>query len=786
MVAAGVAANAQSVLRGTLTDEQGTAVEFADMVLKNAEGKAIKAGISNEKGEFSFDQLTPDATYVLEASSVGYVSLTIRTGAMDLGELTMPRDIQQLESAGVQAARVGEKAGQFMLVPDPKDVSVSSKGLDLLALQQLPGLRVDKGMKSVTVNGGTPVYKINGKEVPFNRIANLNPESVKRIEYSENAGIRYLDRGASGIINFVLKDSDDGGSFYIDASSAVTTAFRDGNMMGSYHKGKSEIMLSYWYSERDYKKGPAHGVESYLAPDRTVSVVTDEERPLGYISEGLKLEYTYQPSDSAMFVASLSDNLTPHAWNRGHGTTLIEDSALGIGAGASQSYQTTSRRDQSQNAPVLDLYYSRGLRNGQKMEFNVVGQYSRMKGSTLTDYSDPEMGSYFMEVVNGGWALSGEAAYSKQFEKVGLRTGVQYQYNHSRNDYSAQDVISKMDKNNVYGYLQFDGPLGDKVSWAAGTGVKFFAVSEMEDGVVHASGNAAGVGGASASGADVSAKSYVRNLSSAQLNWKISDEWSMTATSSFSPSLPTLSDLSPVLVRSDRYAATQGNPDLRPQSNLNNRIMVRYSSKKGFFANARTGYDHVFSPIVTTYRYSPEMDVFISTPGNADLENRVYAGLETGVKRLFGHIDLTVEGTWKREMSKGSTFRHVNNNFSGYAQANASWEKFSCGAGFTFAPDWTLSGEQLFSSENAQFIWANYKIKNLTLGINWTCPFNKNGFYYCQKGLSDVHSFVFENWTVQNGNMVVLNLTWNLDFGKSFRKGSKTLSNGGYDAGIVG
>lgn len=36
-----------------------------------------------------------------------------------------------------------------------------------------------------------------------------------------------------------------------------------------------------------------------------------------------------------------------------------------------------------------------------------------------------------------------------------------------------------------------------------------------------------------------------------------------------------------------------------------------------------------------------------------------------------------------------------------------------------------------------------------------------------------------------NGKMVVLGLTWQMDFGRQFRKGEKTLQNGGYDNGMV-
>lgn len=51
--------------------------------------------------------------------------------------------------------------------------------------------------------------------------------------------------------------------------------------------------------------------------------------------------------------------------------------------------------------------------------------------------------------------------------------------------------------------------------------------------------------------------------------------------------------------------------------------------------------------------------------------------------------------------------------------------------------------------------------------------------------LCAVYPFRHTNWTADNGNMAILGLTWQMDFGRQFRKGEKTLNNGGYDNGMV-
>ena len=107
------------------------------------------------------------------------------------------------------------------------------------------------------------------------------------------------------------------------------------------------------------------------------------------------------------------------------------------------------------------------------------------------------------------------------------------------------------------------------------------------------------------------------------------------------------------------------------------------------------------------------------------------------------------------------------------------------GASFTLLPQWALYGENYSVSEMAQSIYVQYRWKSLTAMLMWHCPFNPKGYRYETEGLSTVHPYRHINWTANNGNMFVLGLTWQMDFGKQYRKGEKTLHNGGYDNGMV-
>lgn len=747
---------AQGNISGRLLDEEGNAVEFANIAIRAIpDGNAVQGGIANDKGEFTFP--VGDGRFTLMASSIGYQTLTITCSAGDLGDLTMPRDIEQLESVTVQAQRIVEKAGRFLVVPDPRDVDVCAKGIDLLDMQQLPGLKVDRALGSIKVDGGDPVFKINGKEVQPNRLINLNPEKVKRIEYSNSPGLRYLDRGSTGIINIVLKEPDDGGSIFLDAGTDPQLMMSDAYFNGSYHKGKSEFALEYYFSRRNYKHGPSEDDDFYIAPERVVERHTRTECPVYYMVNNINAEYTFQPNDSTMFVASLKNSIFESNQKKSSGTMVKTD------RGVSTTTTITGARTADNFDPALDLFYTQKFGKGRKLELNVVGQFNKSEMSRTLNYtSGGSTVSYPTDVRNHGYAISAEGVYGKQFSKLGTRWGVQYQHNYAANDYVVSGVKSQMTKDNTYIFGQAEGPVGEKVNWTVGTGAKLFSVKDGSD-----------------------SKIYVRNLSTAQINLRLDSHWSMTGEVRYTPSLPSLGDLSPVFQRTDDVEATQGFSGLKPSQNLDGRLFVRFASSKGWFVDLQGGYRHDFGEIITTYRYDAASDLFVTTPQNSEFYNKLYLSAETGVKNLFEHINISLDGKLMREQTKGDGFHHINDNFCLNINVQTVWNKFTAGAYFTIVPEWSLQGEFLWKSEPGQNIYAQYKWKNLTAHLSWHCPFNPKGYDYETIYLSEIHPGRHINWTMDNGNMIVLGLTWDLNFGTAFKKGWKTLQNGGYDAGTV-
>ena len=754
---------------GRLVDDNRQPVAFANVVLKHIDSDSILVGTtSDENGAFvltlngqtreSVNGQTRESapTYRLIASSAGYERVSVRCGLGDLGELTM--SAKQLDAVTITASRTTEEVDRFVVLPKKEEVEAAGRTLVLLDMLNLPGLRVDVALQSITVDGGIAILQINGKEVPLARLANLKAEQIKRVEYSNNPGTRYLDRGASGIINIILKEREDGGSIVAQAQTALTTGFVDGYLQGSYHKGKSEFALEYTLGYRNYDRVPYELEDSYYGPARTVTRSQRTNMPFWYISHNLNAEYTYQHDDSTMFVASLQDNFFTKTLDA-TGTMTETD------RGVTTEQSMTQHSFMKDNLPKLDLFYTHKMPHGQKVELNVVGEYAIDKYDNTLSYILGENGTPidYATIINGhGYAISGEGVYSKQFGTTTLRTGLQYQHNFAENDYTLYNTTSAMTKDNTYLYAKVQGTLGSKMSYSLGTGAKLLNVTD-----------------------GTNSQTYLRNLSTARLNWRATDHLSLTAIVQYTPMLPTLASLSPVFQQTDDVEGTIGNPALKPSEQLRDALLLRYNHSSGFYAFSSIGAMRIFHTYFDVYHYDADRDLFILTYQNADLWYVPYAYAEVGVRGLWNHLNLSLDGTYYHYVSKGSEISHTRNNFTANANAQFYWNNFVAGANFTLLPQWTLNAERYIMSEMAQSLYVQYRHKSLTAMLAWHCPFNKDGYRYETIGLSAVHPYHHTHWTANNGNMVVLGLTWQMDYGKQYRKGEKTLQNGGYDNGMV-
>lgn len=747
-----------------LSQNDSQPLPAASITLKNQDNAVILQSQADTNGNFSLkhDDITKGSTLTL--SYVGFKPQTLaiianNESTLNLGNIFLSESTDtQLGEVTVSANKIIQKVDKYVVIPQQEEVDRASKAIELLEQIPLPGLMVDRAMQSIKVSNGTPVFMVNGKERDINYFSNLDPSKILRIEYNNTPGIRHIDSGASGIINIILKEAEEGGSITAQFGTSFTTGFINGYLNGTYNYKKSQFSLMYNCGYRDYDKWLANDNEKFIGGDtRYIERIQQGiNSPMYYFDNTIATDYTYMHDPNTMLIVEFTSRITPDSrGNDGH-ITEIKD-------GITWEYDRVQRSKGNTYNPTLDIFFSKKMSNGQSIELNAVGNISH--GNTTRDiwyYYDNEADDITIpyETDNDGWSLAAEAAYRKEFKNVATRFGVQYLHNYAENEYKISESLSKMEKDNTYVYGEISGKLG-AVGYNLGTGVKVLNVNDYTD-----------------------SRTFVRNLTTATLQYTSGKNWSLRYNFSYSPALPSLSQLSPIISQIDDITYAAGNPDVKPSELIANTIRASFQHNK-FNGSIYTGYNHRFNPITNPTVYDAEKDIFKFTPRNGKYWYRANVGIELSCKKLFNHFNITLNGDYSHYQTKGSTYKHHLNNFTSNLTLQAYFGNWLFGMGQNLATRKSLSGTTISSSERMSQVYTQYKYRNFYFVAMMTCPFQKDGFKYESRRLSKVNPGYYVNWTKNNGNMLILQVSYHANFGKSFKKNRKTLSNGGYDSGTV-
>lgn len=173
--------------------------------------------------------------------------VNIDGGDLDLGEIKLSPKITTLGEVVVAADKVVEKADKYVLIPSLAELNRASETLSLLSEMKvkMPGLQVNEALKRVSVDGGGVVFQVNGKEESLSKVQSLNQHDILRIEYRNTPDIRYADRGVSGVINFIMKPRQEGGTIMVELDEAVTSLRSIATIAGTYYYKKSEWSINY-------------------------------------------------------------------------------------------------------------------------------------------------------------------------------------------------------------------------------------------------------------------------------------------------------------------------------------------------------------------------------------------------------------------------------------------------------------------------------------------------------------------------------------------------------------
>lgn len=249
-----------------IVKESGSPVEFANvyLTLQTDSTEIIAATVSDEYGKFRLENIGP-GDYFLNIRVIGArrskIPVIINAAApnVDLSDVPVEADARQLNAVEIAGLRdLVEKTEDGFVVHAADNITqIGGTAVDLL--RNMPGVLVN-GDGEVTLRGRTPLTLINGRVsgvTGVDRTAQLEriaASSIDRIEIINNPSARYEADAEGGIINIILKKSEDRGT---NGAFAVGAGLGDryrlnASMLVNHKTDKWNVGVAYdnWYTTR--------------------------------------------------------------------------------------------------------------------------------------------------------------------------------------------------------------------------------------------------------------------------------------------------------------------------------------------------------------------------------------------------------------------------------------------------------------------------------------------------------------------------------------------------------
>lgn len=732
-------------IKGRLIDENMRPVEYANVSLFNpADSTFITGGVSNQNGDFVIP--VNQSSVLLKTHCIGYMpySKTYQTG--NIGTVRMHTDAKLLKEVLVEQKHITYEGDKIITRPTATQVKHSIDVYSLLSQQPFPGLFVDETNRSVKVFNGSPIILVDGIKRSVSELISINPKNIAKFEYSPNVPIKYLDSGSSGIIYIYLKQPTEGGTFYANFTGCPTTGFINGDAGASYNQGKSEFTFDYSMNWRDYDKRKLDVIESYIGDDFRVDInQKGYNSPMYYYQHNINFGYNYRHDKTLFFSAKFRNSLFDS--NRREDAD-VSDSYLG------NYFQSTARKT-NYYQPSLDLYVKKEWDNGQTIEAQVIGTLSNNDiDRTLTkDFDNHTQKIYNSEVESDHKSLISEISYTKAVgEKTNISAGFQNSLSHSANDYITNQSKTTLSSNNNYLYLGLAQRIGKAVI-NLGSGVKMIWMKSEEN-----------------------KRNFARNLSYLSFGMPVGKKFHINFNGRYTPSIPSLSELTDIEQEYDGYLMTNGNSKLKVSHTLFGR-MQGYFSHKRFSVALGVEYTYMIDPVYNNVTYLGD-GKFMSRSDNFNNYKRLGVYANIAMTEIFNkHLSFNVYCLYNHMSSNDDSWHHELDGFKSYLSVNGYFGDFSVRA-YYLIPDNYLFGNSKRKNENWTTLTIGYRPnKNWFFSLTGNLLFHSQGTEYPNWNLSSVNPSYKYVSIKNNANMITFTARYNISFGRIFGKSKRQLNN---------
>ena len=748
-------AMADNRINGRIVDDKDvTPLVGVTVVLFDSSNEQVKGGITDLEGRFELKEVEA-GDYVLQCSYVGYEPFTIVLKQlernMDLGEIRLRSASEMLDEVVVQGEKIVQKVDRQLIMPTSAQKKASTNGVSLLQHLQLPGLTINAIEKSITTNYGESVQlRINGVEVTQAEIVAIRPEDVIRVEYHEQAGLRY--GGVPAVVDYIVRRRESGGNVSADLTNAVSPlGFGNYQMSGKYHRGKSSFTALMQWSRRDLEWN-RENEETFYFPDKTITnretVASPNNVKYDYITTSLN--YNYTNGEKSMLNIAFRNNTQdiPHGFTDRNSILHQED----------KEYEVKDRESVKTVIPSLDVYYQMNLKNGQHLYFDVVGTY--LGSDNQRTYSMTERGQTPVEIYSktqgDKYSIIGEAIYERPLGGGKFTTGLKHNQATMDNEYDGDEKIKvSMNTAETSFFSEYQSKVG-MLNYTLGIGVlrTFYRQGEASQ-----------------------EKYFFRPT--LNLSYSLGKVY-LRYNASLSGYAPSLSALSNVEQAMDAYQVRRGNPNLNSVTYFTNRISASYRNK-WMNLDLSTRYSYDDKPIMEETIY--EDGKFVRTYDNQRGLHRLMLQASLQLRPFKEYLSINLTPYLNRYISQGNAYLHTHSNW-GFRGSIVGMYKH-----WVFMADMNtsyhdLEGETITKGEAIHSIALGYNKEKWALQMMVMNPFTRD-YHQGRENVSKLAPSRQLAFSRDLCPMFMLNVSFNLSFGKQKQMASKRIDNSDTDAGIL-
>lgn len=648
---------------------------------------------------------------------------------------------EELHEVVIEAPKVVHKADMDVFYPSSSAVANSKNGVQLVRNLMIPTLSVNDVMGTIKTSGESVQVRINGREASIDQVKQLLPETIKRVEWMDNPGLKY--KGAAAVLNFIVVNPSLGGSFMFDGMQALNCAWGPYSASLKLNNGRSQWGVSTNYkltnrigSHRDYN-------ETFTFADG--ELLTRTESPLdGYTSDNfgsIQLDYSYIKPDTTTFWVAL------------HGYEQFGSGSLSNGLMTqSNGDDDIHLRDYSNSKgfyPSLWAYIEQHFAHNQTIAVDAnISMYNGKSLRTYTEHNNVTnaiLNDVNTSIKDWNQAYGIEADYIKNWSTSRFTAGISYNANRNRSTYeNLGGEIFHQRQDKLYFFGEYFKRI-NKVSLTAGIGAQYTDFNFRETDQGNNSWN-------------------LRPQFSATYRYNSASMFSLNFTSW--QEAPSLEQTNIAASQTDGIQWKIGNPNLTTSSAYMLTLRYKYSAERVMGTFSIRAYD---SPdAITPYLYWQD-DKLITSYENGKGLKYVAFTLAPQINLIPGWLQLSGSLHYRIQQSKGAGYEHTNRHLSGDVSLAAYHYGFSLVVQYEKSPK-KLSGETYTWGETISLAMLSYDYKTWQFSVGVICPFTK----YDQGNQSlNRYNSNSTHLRLDLAAMPIVKLTYNLQWGRQRRGVSK-------------